>query len=826
MFQKLRRIVSLIGFLCVLVSGADAQTLTPGAGVDGYLSTPSTSTPIPSPTRTRTPTTTPTVGQPGCTDYESLILGDGPNIYYRLGETTAAATAVDETGTVNGSYIVIGNLTWLQPGPLIGDPDTAIRSTGGRVIAGGTTSRVLDDSFAVEYWTRFSHSLTDQVLASRCTSGSACNWISGVSAVTAGQLYCGVNISGTLKTTTTSTLYNNGGFHHVVCRFDGSFGGVGLQIWVDGALQNTNGTAIGNANDTSGNVLNLPCDGAALRCPTGAASAYLDEFAFYQNSLTITQIGEHYSAGFNGCAPTETPSVSPTTTLTPLVTPAGLPDGFVGPPTASFTPTPTRTRTPTITNTPTRTNTPLPCTSNADCIIDCCGDCNFDKTADLAEENLCANILIALPSFDLTDCPACDCNHDGIMSAIDADEWAANAPCKGECPIDGTCISGSCQSYTATPTFTTTASPTRTPTNTNTPTRTPTFTNTSTFTPTNTFTNTPTRTPTGTPTNTPTNTPTGTPTDTPTQTFTATPNFGDFAQACYTGNATDNRSISGLGFQPDMVWVRIKGSQSAVYRTDQVGDSSCVLGVTANCAVNRIQAMESDGFQVGTDATVNSNAATYCYVAWKQGSEIKVGKFTGDGTDNRSVTGVGFQPDAMIILDGISDRSIFRNASNVGDQSCSMGNDGNGCPVNYIQAFESDGFQVGTAANSNTNVHHYIAWKAVASGSAGADYGTYNGSASGSNTSISMTRCASLSRNAEWVYVGGTSTTLSDCMSGRVKAMDTITADYGWHQVGGVSDDLFGMADFSTTNFVVNPDGSNCHDNGSTYFWIGACTAP
>ena len=59
--------------------------------------------------------------------------------------------------------------------------------------------------------------------------------------------------------------------------------------------------------------------------------------------------------------------------------------------------------------------------------------------------------------------------------------------------------------------------------------------------------------------------------------------------------------------------------------------------------------MSADGFQVGTASNVNTANVVYYYLAFKNASDsFQSGTYTGNNTDNRSVTGVGFKPDFVL----------------------------------------------------------------------------------------------------------------------------------------------------------------------------------
>lgn len=105
----------------------------------------------------------------------------------------------------------------------------------------------------------------------------------------------------------------------------------------------------------------------------------------------------------------------------------------------------------------------------------------------------------------------------------------------------------------------------------------------------------------------------------------------------YTGNATDNRAITGVGFQPDIIIVRIDDSKYAVIRTSTMnGDLSKDMAGATSPEANLIQSLDSDWFTVGTDDRVNKTAKVVHWIASKAGSHaIKVGSYTGNGSAGR-----------------------------------------------------------------------------------------------------------------------------------------------------------------------------------------------
>ena len=76
-------------------------------------------------------------------------------------------------------------------------------------------------------------------------------------------------------------------------------------------------------------------------------------------------------------------------------------------------------------------------------------------------------------------------------------------------------------------------------------------------------------------------------------------------------------------------------------------------------STNYITALGADGFTVGNDKRVNRAGTMYHYVAWNEiPGKMDVGTYTGNGADNRNITGVGFQPDFVMVQtdSGLPDR--------------------------------------------------------------------------------------------------------------------------------------------------------------------------
>jgi len=96
-------------------------------------------------------------------------------------------------------------------------------------------------------------------------------------------------------------------------------------------------------------------------------------------------------------------------------------------------------------------------------------------------------------------------------------------------------------------------------------------------------------------------------------------------------------------------------------------------------------------------------------------ARMKCGSYTGNGVDNREITGIGFQPDYVLVRrDGgeyLPDSGlVFRTKTmNANESSTTYG----AMLTNGIKSFTTDGFTLGTddRVNKNGETYHYIAFK-------------------------------------------------------------------------------------------------------------------
>ncbi len=112
--------------------------------------------------------------------------------------------------------------------------------------------------------------------------------------------------------------------------------------------------------------------------------------------------------------------------------------------------------------------------------------------------------------------------------------------------------------------------------------------------------------------------------------------------------------------------------------------------------------------------------------------------YTGNDADDRSITGVTFQPDWTLIKcrTAVKPTNVFDSVRGATKRIFTGGTDAEGTATSTLKSFNSDGFVVGTHNNVNANSETYVSWnwKANGSGSSNSD-GSITSTVSANTTS-------------------------------------------------------------------------------------------
>jgi len=161
-----------------------------------------------------------------------------------------------------------------------------------------------------------------------------------------------------------------------------------------------------------------------------------------------------------------------------------------------------------------------------------------------------------------------------------------------------------------------------------------------------------------------------------------------FETKLYTGNG-GTLNVTGLDFQPDWCWLKQRNGTYGHDLYDVVRGATKTLNTNNTNAeytsADRLTSFNSDGFTLGSNASVNGSSDTYAdingssdtYIAYcfaeKQGYS-KFGSYTGNGNADGTFVYLGFKPAFVLIkrTSGIaaswSVRDNKRNTFNPSDQ--------------------------------------------------------------------------------------------------------------------------------------------------------------
>jgi hypothetical protein len=187
----------------------------------------------------------------------------------------------------------------------------------------------------------------------------------------------------------------------------------------------------------------------------------------------------------------------------------------------------------------------------------------------------------------------------------------------------------------------------------------------------------------------------------------------NFAIGGYMGNIVDSRDINLVPFQPDLVAIKQTGTNSGIYRTSaQSGDLSFRFDNVVETA-NYVQAINADGFEVGTDTRVNqsSTTAVHHFFAFKAGPNVKVGTYSGNGS-TQSITAPNIQPDLLWIHATAAQEGVFKPSTLAGDNVQYYTNIANA--TGRVTSLDTTGFSLANNAQVNTsgsNNYRYFIWK-------------------------------------------------------------------------------------------------------------------
>ncbi len=286
------------------------------------------------------------------------------------------------------------------------------------------------------------------------------------------------------------------------------------------------------------------------------------------------------------------------------------------------------------------------------------------------------------------------------------------------------------------------------------------------------------------------------------------------ATGTYTGNGT-GQSITDVGFQPDVVIVKRYPSVKGQIRTSTMPAGMTKEIKTSALVADRITALDSTGFTVGTHASVNTLNDPYYWIAFKATTGVcEVSSYTGNPPSQ--TVSVAFQPNYVIVVPESSSESVHRSSAVAGDNTFSF--EFGGLATSQITALVATGFDVGNSASVNSNgaIYHYVAFK-VSSGQVAVN--SYQGDGS-------VGRAISVGFQPEWVMIAAdTSVEIADGSPGVIHRPASMTGDVslniGWAYGTTVFDNC--ITALTSTGFEVGSDNvvnQGPAGSGPMYYWM------
>ncbi len=251
-----------------------------------------------------------TLPQAPADSYGAAVFGLGPDVYWRLNETSGS-TAVDSgSNSSNGTYS--GGVTLGAAGALVGvSGNTAVRFTGasnGLVASNSTYTN--PTTYSEELWFNTTDTIGGKLIGfGDARTGTSSSYDRHVFMNSAGQLTFGT-WTGTENEIVTPGSYNDGKWHHMVATQSSD----GMKLYVDGALVGTNAQA--GAQSYTG-YWRVGGDTSWDGVPPWFSGS-IDEVAIYPIALTQAQVTQHYTLGSGSLPPNQLPIAAFTTTSNKL----------------------------------------------------------------------------------------------------------------------------------------------------------------------------------------------------------------------------------------------------------------------------------------------------------------------------------------------------------------------------------------------------------------------------------------------------------------------------------------------------------------------------
>tara|TARA_B100000925_G_scaffold100838_1_gene73875 strand:- start:499 stop:4767 length:4269 start_codon:yes stop_codon:yes gene_type:complete len=228
-----------------------------------------------------------------------------------------------------------------------------------------------------------------------------------------------------------------------------------------------------------------------------------------------------------------------------------------------------------------------------------------------------------------------------------------------------------------------------------------------------------------------------------------------FKTVLYRGDGNNGHLITGVGFQPDLVWLKERGPGSSSHQWhDSVrGAGNALLSNATNAesySATYLYSLDSDGFTLGNSGGVNASTDDYVAWCWKAGgaavtnndgtitSQVSANQtagfsivsYTGDGNNGDTVGhGLGVEPKLVISKSRTATGQWLVSTNGISDSDLFLETTGTQDGFTRVTAYSSTTLTLNSSSAHNSSGVDYVSycWAEIEGFS---KFGRYEGNAS------------------------------------------------------------------------------------------------
>jgi hypothetical protein len=310
----------------------------------------------------------------------------------------------------------------------------------------------------------------------------------------------------------------------------------------------------------------------------------------------------------------------------------------------------------------------------------------------------------------------------------------------------------------------------------------------------------------------------------------------------YTGNGS-TQTISGLGFSPDLVWIKSRSFAESHRILDKIRTATKVLYSDLTNAEGTdstgLTAFNSDGFTLGSSTAYNQSSSTFVAWAWDAGSStvtntqgsitstvsvranatagFSVVTYTGTATNCTVGHGLGVAPDILIAKRRDSSGAWYVYHRTLGDLTRLQLNETSAATVgtSFWNSTNptSTVFSIGSDSQINANGGTFVVY-AFAPVVGYSSFGSYTGNGSATGPVISglgfepyFVMIKASSRTGDW-FMYDAIRSISNPRTDKLKANSSAAEDTAGEDI-----------DFQSDGFQIKNTDTGLNENAATYIY-------